>query len=82
MALITARQTGFKQAAAPAVRRTRVVKVAAVQQKGVNLGSAVAAAAAAVLLVSCSLELCGSCYQCDVTACTLRSSLAAEVLVL
>lgn len=52
MALITARQCGFKQAAAPAVRRNRVVKVAAVQQKANNLGSAVAATAAALLLVS------------------------------
>lgn len=51
MALINARQIGLKQTAAPAVRRTRVVKVAAAQQK-TNFGSAVAAAAAAVLLVS------------------------------
>jgi hypothetical protein len=50
MALISARQCGFKQAAAPAVRRTRVVRVAAVQQKTTNVGSAVAAAAAALLL--------------------------------
>jgi hypothetical protein len=50
MALINARQCGFKQAAAPAVRRTRVVKIAAVQ-KQTNVGSAVAAAAAALLLI-------------------------------
>lgn len=53
MALLTSRQVSFKQAAAPAVRRTRVVKVAAVQQKtATNIGSAFAAAATAMLLVS------------------------------
>jgi hypothetical protein len=51
MALINARHCGFKQAAAPAIRRTRVVKVAAAQQKTTNVGSAVAAAAAALFLV-------------------------------
>lgn len=69
MAMITSRNVSFKHAAAPAGKRTRVVKVAAVQQKtGSNIGSAFAAAAAAMLLVRmCVLltnVLCGGGLMC------------------